>query len=73
MIKITEELGFWKREATKRMLFYEACPNPNCPSGELHYPICQETAQCPACRSSLMGPDVTKGPANRVIHHLEKK
>jgi len=73
MIRIKEEMGFWKAQIVKSLLYYEECPTKNCSAGELHYPIYQKTAQCPTCKVDLIGPKITKYATERVIHHLGEK
>jgi len=73
MVRIKEEMGFWKAQIVKSLLYYEYCSNESCSAGELHYPIFQKTAQCPTCRADLVGPQITKNATERIIHHLGEK
>jgi len=74
MVKITIGKGKWNKEQFFRELRWEACPNPRCRMGELHYPDFLETPSCPECKTKLIGAKkgLEEGYGKRIAYHLEE-
>lgn len=73
MIKLEIGLGKWKDESYPRTLIWQTCPNSECESYDvqLHYPDYLKTAQCPDCKTALVGANLADTQYQRIVYHTE--